>query len=552
MNYPILEIKYSSDGIITKSQRPENTHYKIEYDLKDGVKAKVTAKKEISLHDFSMSFDMKYVDDVKVFSNGYQSWSPSREFSRDDRMLYLNPIAKGKLLKLSGLASDVRFVDLPKKSGEFYSHTYTYIRDSKKLTLIGSLSEKTGFTVFYHDMNCNVFKIDKDVEGITLKEGESCDLLDLTLIEGEYDEVFDKYFAKMNLPKPKIDHLSGYTSWYNYFQKINEDIILRDLESLDAISDCVSIFQIDDGYETFVGDWLDENPEKFPNGMKYIADKVHEKGYLAGLWLAPFNAEKDSRIYKEHPEWLIKGDDGKALFTVLNWSGTYALDIYNEEAREYIRTCLDTVLNEWGYDMVKLDFLYSQCLYPRNGKSRGEIMDDAMKFLRECCGEKIILGCGVPIGSSFGYVDACRIGCDVDLTYSGKYYNKLRISRELPRTQSTIINTIFRRHLDGRAFCNDPDVLFFRDTNLEFNDAQKVLLATVNHLFGNVLFISDNVAQYRPEFLRLIKKVFVKSDFKIISAEFVKKDVIQIVMSKNSKEKLLRFNVKTGVSNLKL
>ncbi|MBQ7654124.1 MAG: alpha-galactosidase, partial [Clostridia bacterium] len=201
---------------------------------------------------------------------------------------------------------------------------------------------------------------------------------------------------------------------------------------------------------------------------------------------------------------------------------------------------------------VKLDFLYSQCIYPRNNKSRGEIMDDAMKFLRECCGEKIILGCGVPIGSSFGYVDACRIGCDVDLKYGGKFYNKLKVAREVPSTQNAIVNTIFRRHLDSRVFCSDPDVLFFRDTNLDFDDNQKILLATINHLFGNVLFVSDNISEYRPEFLQLIKKVFVKSDFKIISAQFVKKDVIQIVMSKNSKEKLLRFNVKTGVSNLKI
>ncbi|MBQ7653710.1 MAG: alpha-galactosidase, partial [Clostridia bacterium] len=331
MRYPIIEINYSAEDLTKKSQRPECSDYKIEYELTDSIlKARLTAKKEITLHDFSMSFEQKYEDGVKVFSNGYQSWSPSREFSREDKMQSVNPAAKGKLLMLSGLTSDVRFVELPKRSGEFYSHTYTYFKNGEELTLIGSLCEKTGFTVFYHNYNLNTFKIDKDVEGITLRKDESYELLDIVMFKGEYDEVFDKYFGLMDLPKPRIDHLSGYTSWYNYFQNINEEIILRDLDSLDTISDYVSIFQVDDGYETFVGDWLDENPEKFPNGMKYIADKVHEKGYLAGLWLAPFNAEKDSRIYKEHPEWLVKDENGKPLFSVLNWSGTYTLDIYNE------------------------------------------------------------------------------------------------------------------------------------------------------------------------------------------------------------------------------
>ncbi|MBQ7581132.1 MAG: alpha-galactosidase, partial [Clostridia bacterium] len=306
MKYPIFEIRYTSDDLTTKSQRPESSDYKIEYELSDSiVKAKITAKKEIKLHDFSMSFEQRYNDDTKVFSNGYQSWSATREYSREDKMHSLNPVLKGKLLDISDLSGDHRFVEHPKKSGEFYSHAYTYIKNADKITLIGSLCEKTGFTVFYHDMNCNIFVIDKDVEGVTLAEGDSYELLDVVMFEGGYDEVFDSYFGMMDLPKPKIDHLSGYTSWYNYFQKINEEIILRDLDALDDISESVSIFQVDDGYETYVGDWLDENPEKFPNGMKYIADKVHEKGYLAGLWLAPFNVEKDSRIYKEHPEWLV-------------------------------------------------------------------------------------------------------------------------------------------------------------------------------------------------------------------------------------------------------
>jgi alpha-galactosidase len=54
-------------------------------------------------------------------------------------------------------------------------------------------------------------------------------------------------------------------------------------------------------------------------------------------------------------------------------------------------------LNEWGYHMVKLDFLYSVCLIPTKTKTRGQIMTEAMKFLRECVGDKLILGCGVPL-----------------------------------------------------------------------------------------------------------------------------------------------------------
>ena len=63
----------------------------------------------------------------------------------------------------------------------------------------------------------------------------------------------------------------------------------------------------------------------------------------------------------------------KYLFASHNWGGFYALDIYNEEVRQYLKKVFDTVLNTWGYDMVKLDFLYACCIIPYNNKSRGEI-----------------------------------------------------------------------------------------------------------------------------------------------------------------------------------
>jgi hypothetical protein len=81
----------------------------------------------------------------------------------------------------------------------------------------------------------------------------------------------------------------------------------------------------------------------------------------------------------------------------------------------------DTVLNKWGFDMVKLDFLFAAAMIPQRGKSRGEIMTDAMEFLREVVGpNKIILGCGVPLGPSWRKVDYCRIGSDVAPWWEGK------------------------------------------------------------------------------------------------------------------------------------
>ncbi|MBQ6118964.1 MAG: alpha-galactosidase, partial [Clostridia bacterium] len=220
-------------------------------------------------------------------------------------------------------------------------------------------------------------------------------------------------------------------------------------------------------------------------------------------------------------------------------------------ARAYIKHFFDVVLNQWGYDMVKLDFLYSQCMYPRAGRSRGQIMREAMAFLRECCGDKLILGCGVHHGASFGYIDACRISCDVDLKYGGKFYNRLHVNNEIPSAQNAITNAIFRRHLDGRAFCNDPDVFFLRYSNLDFTMDQKLLLAGINHICGNVLFVSDNAEEYTDNDIRIVKDAFAKTEIKVLSACYVTGDNVEMRLLKDGSEVTLAFNMTTGASNIR-
>ena len=74
--------------------------------------------------------------------------------------------------------------------------------------------------------------------------------------------------------------------------------------------------------------------------------------------------------------------------------------------------------------------------------------------------------------------------------------------------RSAINNSIFRRHLNGRVWMNDPDVFFLRKDNLRFSDEQKYLLGRINNLCGNVLFISDNAADYDKKTGKLLKKFF--------------------------------------------
>ena len=556
MNKPVFRLKYSLAGAVYETVGYSGPHFSvITVNDESGVKLTLIPSRPITLISASLEFWHEYEKNEKFFVNGYQSWTTSGEMAAEDIYRGTTPLAGvTKYTKDMAITSgDYAFTRYEPRSGFFHSFTYTYLRRGGEFELFGSLSERNGYTVFYSDMEKHIFSVEKDVEGLTISE--PYEMFDIVRFVGGYDEVFDKYFAAMGLPaKKRIDRLTGYTSWYNYFQKIDENIILRDLKGLSRARESVNIFQIDDGYEPFVGDWLDYNGKDFPNGMKTIADAVHREGYLAGIWLAPFNVQRGkSRILKEHPDWLIRNPDGKPQLGCVAWGGAYTLNIYNSEVREHLKKVFDTVLNDWGYDMVKLDFLYSQCRTPRDNKTRGTIMCEAMDFLRECVGDKLILGCGVPLGPAFGVVDACRISCDVDLSYGGKFYNSMSINNELPSAQNAINNSMFRRHLNGRAFLNDPDVFFLRDHNLTFTWEQKLLLAKINNLFGRVLFVSDDAGEYSEAELEVLKETFRESDAKILDVKCVGARAdgnYEIKFIENGEEKLLYFNLFTGASNI--
>lgn len=553
-----FKIEYKVNGVSCVSDKTESDDYVVKGNASDGaLTLSIVPKKKMELVKTSLIYDYKYADGAKVFVNGYQSWTVSREYRKDDIQKGL--VGAGRLPGLKEfirLFGDYHFAEYSKNTGFFHSFTYGYVKKEGEIRLFGSLSERQGYTIIYYDMNNNTLSFVKDVEGVTIDKEYA--LYDLIYVDGDEQTVFDIYFAKMNIKPPKMDFMCGYTSWYNYFGKISEKQILRDLDSLyTKVGKKANIFQIDDGYQSAVGDWT-STKSTFPNGMKPVADEIHKKGYKAGIWLAPFFVQHDAKV-KEHTDWLIKNKNGKPMAGAFNWGGfTYVLDIYVREAADYIRNFFNVILKDWGFDMVKLDFLYSSCIEPRYNKSRGQIMCESMDFLRECCGDKLILGCGVPLGPSFGKVDFCRISCDVELSYLDKFYVK-HTNQEIVSCKNAMNNSIFRRHLSGRAFGNDPDVFFLRENELAgkdpyvtkknrlvFTDKQKELLATVNNMFGKVLFVSDNVGGYGEKETAVLNMAFTPTARKVLEAEYVSADEIAIDYMEGEKIYRLTFNVYTG------
>lgn len=540
-------IEYSADGKSYKTLSNKNRHFEIIDCFSNGrLTADIQTYTDIKIKKFQVIFPYEYKPNQVVFINGYQSWTESREYGINGKMsdfsLLKEMIVKSPFNAKSGMgrAGDVFFCKYPRKKGVFYGYSYGYVRQNECVDLFASLSEKNGYTRVKFDVNKSQVIAEKDFDGVVFNGKDR--LIDFVHLNGSYEDVFDKWFSIMNIKSRLTEKKSGYTTWYNYYRNINENIVERDLKALNEISEKIDIFQIDDGYQKNVGDWLNTDNKKFPNGMKEIAEKIHKNNFLAGLWLAPFAASKNSFIYKEHKDWLIHDEKGRLYPAGANWGGFYAIDFYNKEAAEYIKNVFKTVLYEWNYDMVKLDFLYAACVVPIHNKSRGQIMCEAMEFIRECAGDKLVLACGVPLMPCFGLADFCRIGADVtfDWTYDS---NRIREDTCIPNAVNC---TVFSRHLNGRAFLNDPDVIFLRDNNIKLTFDQRILLAKINSLFGSILFVSDNVSEYNDRQKELFSELLNNSDIKILKAGYCDKDIISAEYSVNGKKGTLKFNYKNG------
>lgn len=539
-----LNLEYKVGKSVFSTNLFETEHFKITYKAtKSHISLKMAAFVPLEILNLTASIPYNFKADSRVFANGYQSWTECREMFKDERQSHtFGPISFAYRRTLLGAAGAYTFDDNVSRRGVFQGFSYMYVRNGEEYDLFASLTERTGYTIFTADFNSNMITVQKDLEGVIV-DGEY-EVLNFAEYVGDEDSVFDNWFDELNIPKPSVTPKNGYTTWYNYYSKINEKIVSDDLEALSKVKSDIDIFQIDDGYQSATGDWLSIDNKKFPNGMKSVADKIHSTGMLAGLWLAPFGAEFTSKAATQHHDWLIRKKNGYPVTCGINWGGFYALDIEVPEVKNYIKHFFDVILNDWGFDLVKLDFLYAAAIIPNHGKSRGQLMCEAMDFLRECVGEKMILGCGVPLMPAFDKVDYCRIGADMGLRWKVPFFS----NREFISTYHTLGNSIFRRQLDGRAFLNDPDVFLLRDENIHCTFEQRKIIATVNKVFGSVLFTSDNVGKYSDEQMSVLLDTFKKSKIDVKSAEFLNenKRIMKFVYTQDGIEHTFKFNIDKG------
>ncbi len=127
--------------------------------------------------------------------------------------------------------------------------------------------------------------------------------------------------------------------------------ILPELKSMG-----ITIANLDDGWFDYYGDWeFDRSPGKFPNGepdMIAFVDSVHQMGFKTNLWWYPLGVSLESRLAKEHPDFLVMDKEGNFP---LDSRKLYQLCPAYGPAMEHIRKLVERFTVEWGYDGLYSD-----------------------------------------------------------------------------------------------------------------------------------------------------------------------------------------------------
>ena len=304
------------------------------------------------------------------------------------------------------------------------------------------------------------------------------------VVRGKEDEVFAKYvsFLEMKFGKSRFEKPPRvWCSWYSLYKWINEPVLTKALHGLSDLP--FDVFQLDDGWQDNSGHWGPN--KKFPSGMSAFAEKIKATGRTAGIWLSPFIVTPNLSIFHEHPEWLLRGDDGNLVKTGLNWTGqTYALDVTHPEVLEWLDKLIRKIVG-WGYEYLKLDFLYAGAAIGKRYQDipREEAYRKAMHVMRDAAGDAYILACGAPIMPSIGLCDGIRIGPDVAPYWLNK---PLSVWLNNPNDTSTLnaVRTSVHR-LWLKSIVNiDPDALYFRSRHNALKPHEKQLLQDLGTLTG--------------------------------------------------------------------
>lgn len=352
-----------------------------------------------------------------------------------------------------------------------------------------------------------------DTEGLELGPGQSWDLEELMVTSGSdraalLDDVATR-LASHHRPLTVSAPPTGWCSWYCFGPRVTAQQVLDNLDVIAKSFPALTYVQIDDGYQSAMGDWLDTG-SAFGGNVRTVLDEIRRRGFQPAIWVAPFVAEEGSTVFKTHPDWFIKEASGAPLrsdrVTFGGWrrGPWYAVDGTHPEAQAHLERLFRVMRQEWGCTYFKLDANFWGAMHGGRFHDAKATRIDAyrrgMEAVRRGAGDAFLLGCNHPIWPSIGVVHGSRSSNDIKRTWE--------------RVSTTARQNLSRNWQNGRLWWNDPDAVVLAG---ELTDEECRFHATAIYASGGMILSGDDLTAIPPGRAALLRKLLPPTG---VAAEF--------------------------------
>lgn len=246
----------------------------------------------------------------------------------------------------------------------------------------------------------------------------------------------------------------------------------------------------DDGCDIFHPD-----KDKYPNGLKYVSDKIRDLGLIPCLWMGVCTDPGENDFVKEHPEAVI-------IHTPV-WCGQYFFDFTHPEfLNNFLPRALSQV-DEWGYEAVKMDTLPNGYVF--NEENRLKAYNPNIST-REAY-RNMIAKCREILGED-RYLLSCSGISDMVILWPADMFEAVRIGDDVFAWDSFVNGAVGRAAryypFHNVMFYNDADNVIVREEFNTFEQA-KSRCAFVG-LLGLPVTLGDNLPELPEERVELLRR----------------------------------------------
>jgi hypothetical protein len=340
---------------------------------------------------------------------------------------------------------------------------------------------------------------------------EAAMLLEEIKIQNDYIKLPELHFYTGNKPFETMQELTWFSSEVSnarqssitsYHWDLNANIeetnsfdeLKKQIDFLNTLEPKLPLhtLMINKDYCTF-GDWLDPD-ELWEGGLDRAAREIFKDGYRAGIWLAPFAVSENSKLFKQHPDWVLKDFENKPIPEKVTANGIlYALDGSHPGFQKYLIKVFKTLrktgfiyyetgLMDWGLkDSWKIK-------RATPGKTSVQIYREVLQLIREEIGQgSLWVADQAPYGPTIGYADIVKVSNETNNGWDEQGVGNM------------LQETYFTHYFNNIYWQNNPGNIDLLNINDQLSKNEKISLALWKAILGGSVGTSDDMTKWNND-----------------------------------------------------